>query len=49
MREEMYKSQLEQIKNRLALNIIQEELNQLNEFGLIQMKQALDYKISPPY
>ena len=46
----MYKSQLEQIKNRfLALNIIQEELNQLNEFGLIQMKQALDYKISPPY
>ncbi len=49
MREELYKSQLEQIKNRLALTIIQEELNQLNESGLMQMKQALDYKIKPPF
>lgn len=49
MREELYKTQLEQTKNRLALTMIQEELNQLNESGLMQMKEALDYKIKPPF
>ena len=49
IRQEMHEIEVEQAKSRTTMAVIQSELNQLNEKGLLELDQALQMKINPPF